>query len=243
LEVTSVSTHAEISTVVSFYTDPACPWAWITSRWLAAVAPRRNLDIRWRSFSPVVRDGGLRLAPAIPAQLREVAMARKALGETALRVFEVVRSQHGEEAVGRFYTELGRRLNYPGRPPAAPPTDLLCTSLIAAALDPDFVAVAADAYWLAQVIRSTESAMAIVGRDAMTPVLVLEGATPKGLSGPVMSLVETGDSALRVWDAFRVLLEQTSFLGARRNRTLPPQFPAIGELRLEHPGNTIREEQ
>jgi hypothetical protein len=238
-----VSTEVEMSTVISFFTDPACPWAWITSRWLAEVAPRRNLDIRWRSFSPAVRDGGLRLAPEIPQQLREVAMARKTLGETALRVFEVVRSQHGDVAVGRLYTELGRRLNYPGRPPVAPPTDLLCKSLIAAALDPDLEAVAADAYWLAQVTSSTESAMAIVGDGAMTPILVLEGTTPKGLSGPVLSLAETGDSALRVWDAFRVLLEQTSFLGARRTRTLPPQFPAIGELRLEHPGNTIREAQ
>lgn len=88
----SVSTQVEMSTVVSFFTDPACPWAWITSRWLAAVAPRRNLDVRWRSFSPAVRDGGLRLAPEIPSQLREVAIARKTLGETALRVFEVVRS-------------------------------------------------------------------------------------------------------------------------------------------------------
>jgi hypothetical protein len=72
---------------------------------------------------------------------------------------------------------------------------------------------------------------------------VLEGAHRKGLSGPVMSLAETGDSAVRVWDAFQVLLEQTSFLEARRARALPPQFPAISELGLEHPGNSNKEEQ
>jgi hypothetical protein len=238
-----VAALGEKPTVVSFFTDPACPWAWITSRWLVAVAPRRSLDIRWRSFSPAVRDGGLRLAPEIPPQLREIAIARKTWGETALPVFEVVRAERGEAAVGRFYTELGRRLNDPGRPPTPPAGDLLQTSLIAAELDPGFVAAAADPHWPALVRNSTEDAMAIVGHDAMTPVVVLEGAHRKGLSGPVMSLAETGDSAVRVWDAFQVLLEQTSFLEARRARALPPQFPAISELGLEHPGNSNEEEQ
>jgi hypothetical protein len=238
-----MATLKETSTMVSFFTDPACPWAWITSRWLAAVAPRRNLEIRWRSFSPAVRDSGLCLAPEIPPQLREVAMARKTWAETALPIFEVIRVAHDEAAVGRFYAELGRRLNDPGRPAAPPPADLLQTALIAAELDPDLMAASADPRWLALVRSSTEEAMAIVGNDAMTPVIVLESAHPEGLSGPVMSAAQTGDSAVRIWDAFRVLLEQTSFVEARRARLLPPQFPAISERGLEHAGYSTQEEQ
>ncbi len=50
---------------ISVFVDPACPWAWLTSRWITEVAPKRELTIRWRSFSPEVRDGGVRLAPRL----------------------------------------------------------------------------------------------------------------------------------------------------------------------------------
>jgi hypothetical protein len=101
---------------ISVFVDPACPWAWLTSRWITEVAPKRELTIRWRSFSPEVRDGGVRLASAIPEHLRQVALERRRIGAVALQVFEWLRNQVGEQAVGRFYTQLGYRLNNPDRP-------------------------------------------------------------------------------------------------------------------------------
>jgi hypothetical protein len=109
-----------MATSISVFVDPACPWAWITSRWITEVAPQRDLAIRWRSFSPEVRDGGVCLAPAIPEHLRQVALERRRIGAVASRVFEWLRSEIGEQAVGRFYTELGYRLNVPSARVARP---------------------------------------------------------------------------------------------------------------------------
>jgi 2-hydroxychromene-2-carboxylate isomerase len=38
-------------TPVEFYFDVSCPWTWMTSRWMTDVAPQRDLDITWRTFS------------------------------------------------------------------------------------------------------------------------------------------------------------------------------------------------
>jgi hypothetical protein len=46
-----------ISMRLGFFVDPACLWSWLTSRWLIQVAPQRDLDLQWRSYSLLLRDG------------------------------------------------------------------------------------------------------------------------------------------------------------------------------------------
>ena len=46
-----------MSVRLGFFVDPACLWSWLTSRWLVQVAPRRNLDLQWRTYSLLLRDG------------------------------------------------------------------------------------------------------------------------------------------------------------------------------------------
>ncbi|MDQ5816166.1 MAG: DsbA family protein, partial [Actinomycetota bacterium] len=36
---------------VRFHFDPACPWAWQTSKWIREASRVRDLDIEWRFFS------------------------------------------------------------------------------------------------------------------------------------------------------------------------------------------------
>ena len=36
---------------LDFWIDPACPWCWLTSRWVEDIAEDRDLDVRWRSIS------------------------------------------------------------------------------------------------------------------------------------------------------------------------------------------------
>jgi hypothetical protein len=210
-----------VATRLSFFIDPACPWAWITSRWIEEVAPGRDLEVRWCSFSPEVRDGGVRLSDGIPGPLRAVAGARRSVAAVALRVLEVVRSECGEAAVGRFYTEFGHRLNDPGLPEAFPEPRLIAAALVAARLDPDLERVAAGPEWQSLVARSTRKAMAVVGFDAMTPVIVWEDEPAMSVSGPIVSAVPEGQAALQLWDAFVVLAANASFIEMRRARSIP----------------------
>jgi predicted DsbA family dithiol-disulfide isomerase len=46
-----------MSMLVNFFVDPACLWSWLTSRWLVEVAPQRDLDLQWRTYSLLLRDG------------------------------------------------------------------------------------------------------------------------------------------------------------------------------------------
>ncbi len=212
------------TTVVHFFADPSCPWSWMTSRWLAAAAPQRRLDVRWRSFSVALRDHGT-LSPDIPQPYREAARAGRAMSVRALRLFEAVGAECGEAAVGHLYTEIGRRLFQPGRPPAAPAADLLGVALAASGLDEQLEVNADDSRWDAAVAASTEEALAVVGQDAESPSIILDGEIRRGMSGPIVSPPPGGELGLRLWDAFRTLLDEPRFFEVRRARRFPPQFP------------------
>jgi len=204
-------------TSVDLFIDPFCPWAWNASRWLLEVAPRRGLEVRWRSFNILIRDGGITLSPQLPAERRELVVAARRVVGHILQVFEAVRAGHGEQAVGRLYGEFGTLLRSPGRPPGLRPT-VLSEALAAAGLDPELASAGDDPAWEAAVKASTEEAMALVGPNAEIPVLVLAGSRPVGMSGPMLSWVPAGDAAVRLWDAIRTLVEEPAFGEARRVR-------------------------
>ncbi len=220
--------HVGMTEVVDFFADPSCPWAWMTSRWLAAVAPERGLDVRWRSFSIGYRDrnrGPRELPSQVPQAYREAARARRTMSPRIHRLFEAVRAECGEAAVGRFYTEIGPRFFQPGRQPAALAPDLLASALVGAGLEARLEAEAEESRWDEVEVRSTEEALAIVGPDAETPLIILNGKARCGMSGPIVSPPPSGELGLRIWDAFRTLLEESSFFEVKRARRFPPVLP------------------
>src|ERR1700685_2513577 len=118
-------------TDVEVFVDPSCPWAWITSRWIAEVAPQRDLAVTWRSYCLEIRDN-YDVAPTVPEQLRDAAIEAHAVAHRMLRVFESARARGGEEAVDALYTEWGRRFFVGGSPRH---TSLLVDCLAACGLD------------------------------------------------------------------------------------------------------------
>lgn len=42
---------------VQFWFDPACPFCWMTSRWLVRVAKHRDLSIEWLPISLLRKNG------------------------------------------------------------------------------------------------------------------------------------------------------------------------------------------
>lgn len=209
--------------VLDVYVDPSCPWAWVTSRWLREVAPQRGLVLRWRSYSLEMRDGG-ELPAATPEEMRAVAAASRAAAHRVLRVLEALRAVLGEEPVDALYAAWGERAFVAG-PPTAPAPDLLAECLRVCGLDPELEWLGDDPTWDDIIAASMEEAYAVVGRGAQTPTLVVADDPPRGLTGPVMSRAPSGQAAVDLWDAVRVLLDHPQFFELRRPRHMPFVFP------------------
>jgi protein-disulfide isomerase-like protein with CxxC motif len=198
-------------TAVDFYFDPLCPWTWITSRWLVSVAPERNLDITWRTFSLLHHNRN----NDIPEQYRAPMQAQW----RGLRVIEAARAGYGNDAVGRLYTEFGEATHLRGDSTLA----TLETAVAAADVDASVLAHADDDSWDHGIRDSTEAGAALVGSDVGIPIIHIAGARSV-FFGPVMSPAPTGEDALKAWDAFALLTEVEGVYEVKRSRHVGPQF-------------------
>jgi hypothetical protein len=216
-------------TDVEMFVDPSCPWAWITSRWLVEVAPQRDLSLTWRSFSLEIRDD-YGVAPTMPEEYRERALAGHALSHRMLRVFEAARAGSGERAVDALYTEWGRQyfLGRGGEVGTGGDGDgdgdsLLAGCLSKSGLSADLLGAADDEKWDAPIVEAMEVAYQFGGPKTQTPTIVVQVATPYGFKGPVMAPAPQGDAAVRLWDAITVIAQEPGFFEITRPRANPPR--------------------
>jgi hypothetical protein len=207
---------------LDFFFDPSCPWTWITSRWAVEVAPRRDVRIRWRPFSLKIKNAGKEPPASLPEQVREHFEAMGAISLGALRVLEAVRAGHGDEPIGRLYTEYGRAIHHDDRW-AAP--DFLPRSLAAVTLDAGFADAAEDPRWDEPIRASMREATGYVGEDVGSPILVFDTEPRQGIWGPVLSPAPTGEAALRLWDHVAGVVAEPSFFELKRGRGGPAQLP------------------
>ena len=72
---------------VQFWFDPACPFCWMTSRWLVRVAAHRDLDIEWLPISLLRKNGTREGEPFFAEVSASHGMLRvvEAVREAALR--------------------------------------------------------------------------------------------------------------------------------------------------------------
>jgi hypothetical protein len=203
---------------VDLFVDPACMWSWLTSRWLVEVAPKRGLEVRWRPYSLLLRNGRQGLedwkAAVWGASLR------------AVRVMQALDADYPEGVRG-FYEALVTRgvADYnAGRPPFQD----LQGALVAAGLASRYAAAADKAAWDELIRQSMAEASAVVGKGVGTPALVLHRDPPVGLLGPLVSPPPTGDEAVRLWDAVVAFTTVPGVLELSRPR---PQRPSVPGLR------------
>jgi predicted DsbA family dithiol-disulfide isomerase len=211
-------------TDVEVFVDPSCPWAWVTSRWILEVAPRRDLSVTWRSYCLEIRDD-YGVAPTVPEAYRQLALDSHAVSHRMLRLFEAARAQDGEVAVDRLYAEWGA-LNFAADRPE--PERLLVDCVAAAGLSPTLAAAADDEKWDDPIREAMEVAYAFGGPKTQTPTIVVRADPPHGFKGPVMAPAPTGPEALRLWDAIQVLSEYGGFFELTRPRTSLPRLRLPG---------------
>ncbi|MGW2230602.1 mycothiol-dependent nitroreductase Rv2466c family protein [Streptomyces formicae] len=197
---------APTRTRIDFYFDPACPFAWITSRWILEVERHRDLDLRFHVMSLYFHNEGNEL----PDWYRD--LVDRSL--TLTRIAAAAADQHGEEILRDLYTAFGTRVHQAknedfdevGRQALA---ELgLPASLAAAGRDPAYD----------EVLRRSHdggtdpAAEGYVG----TPTIHVDGTV---WFGPVLRAIPRGEEAARLFDSFRVLAGYPDFFELKRTRT------------------------
>ncbi len=189
--------------------DPACPWAWMTSRWALEVARVRPVEVEFHVMSLAVLNEGRDLDPGYRRHMdNSWAGARVALA---------VQQQYPER-LADFYTAVGTRI-HPGGEPNARATHE--AALLEAGLPID-LADAGETDANDDALRAAQAQVTEqVGDDVGTPVIRVDGMS---LFGPVMSPAPKGEEAGRLWDGFVNVVAYPGFFELKRSRTVDPIF-------------------
>ena len=151
---------------LEFFFDPVCPWAWITSRWVAEVQQQRSYDVNWRfiSLKMINQD---RTESWYTPEYRAAHMA----GLYAHRVCDEVRLQRSNAEVGVLYTALGNAFHLEQRRDeiGLDPVAFMAGLLAATGLPTEYAAHALDESHDAYIAQETELAIARTGRNLGTP--------------------------------------------------------------------------
>ncbi|MET9794202.1 mycothiol-dependent nitroreductase Rv2466c family protein [Nocardiopsis alba] len=190
--------------------DPACPWAWITSRWLLEVEKVRPVRVDWHVMSLAV----LNEDRDIPADYREFL---KTAWEP-VRVCIAAERRFGPEVLGRLYTAMGTRFHDKGEPRTI---DTVRAALADAELPVDLADAAGSTEYDEALRASHGEAMELVGEDVGTPVVQVEGVS---FFGPVVTPIPRGEDAGRLWDGVRLVAGTDGFFELKRTRTREPVF-------------------
>jgi 2-hydroxychromene-2-carboxylate isomerase len=196
--------------LADFWFDPACPWAWITSRWMKEVEQVRPVTTRFHVMSLAYLNADKDVSEEHRQSLA------KALGP--VRVCTAAAQQHGDEVLDRLYTELGTRFHNEGKENSR---DTVVEALEAAGL-PAGLADAMDSTDYDEALRRSHTAgMDQVGTDVGTPVIAVDGVA---FFGPVVTPQPRGEAAGTLWDGVRLVAQTPGFFELKRTRDARPSF-------------------
>ena len=197
----------------TFWIDPMCPWAWITSRWMVEVEKVRDVTVNWNIMSLGVLN-----------EKNDVSEDyQKLIARTwrPARVLCLARERHGDDVVFPLFSALGTRFHVEKRKDM---DAIIAEALAEVGLEPG-LALAADDPQYDHLVRATHaSAVALSGAGVGTPVIAIDGldGKPVGFFGPIITPIPRGEDAGRLWDGFVLVAQVPGVMEIKRHRIMGP---------------------
>lgn len=204
-----------MSVTADFWFDPACPWAWMTSRWMLEVEQVRDVEVRWHVMSLAVLNDGRELPP------KYVDLMKKAWGP--VRVIIAARNAHGDDVILPLYTAMGTRIHLGQNEDF----DAVILESLAEVGLPAALAEFAHSDAVDTDLRASHAeAISLVGEDVGTPVIAVPGPDGEQIAffGPVVTPTPRGEAAGRLWDGTLLVAGTPGFYEIKRTRTAGPSF-------------------
>jgi 2-hydroxychromene-2-carboxylate isomerase len=214
---------------ISFYFDPVCPFAWITSKWIRTVAAQRDYTVDWRFISLRLINADVDYDTHFPAGYQ----AGHTSGLRLLRVAARARAEHGPAAVGPFYQAVSSEIfdspRAAGLTPQIRGSRAFTEPLLARAGLPARLANALDdASWDAELQAETDHALSLTGKEVGTPIIQFRPPDGTAFFGPVISRLPADQDAVRLWDHVTALAAFPGFAELKRSLRERPQLASFG---------------
>ena len=195
---------------VDLWVDPACPWAWVTSRWLLEAQKVRDIDIKFHVMSLAVLNEGREMPE------KYVDLMQKAW--RPVRVLIAAEQRHGNEVVEKLYSAMGSQYHIKSEKDI---DALISESLKEAGLEADLADAQHTTDFDEALKKSHHQGMDPVGMDVGTPVIHFGDVA---IFGPVVTPAPKGEAAGKLFDGVSLVAGTPGFYELKRTRTVGPSF-------------------
>lgn len=195
-------------TELTFWYDPRCPWAWVSSRWITEVESQGLITVTWQLMSLARLHEWDHDYEA--EKFEKVRITTRAAAAAALAV--------GDDILGPAYSAIGRRIHLEHQTPDA---QLVADVYEELGIPAGTFDLAHSAEYDAYIAKQHDAAVELAGEDLGTPVISYNG---KAFFGPVLKAAPKGAEAATLWKAMQLLAEVDGVYEIKRSR---PEGPIV----------------